>query len=179
MRNSDELVTTMDTYKLYKKRAKVIRFTRKEYSTLVGNFMKFLFQQLLDGEEIFLPFYLGRLYVMGYKVHARITKDGEVRDLAPSWMKTLKLWEKNPEAKKQRKIVYCTNEHSDGYRYHMVWSKTSSKLKHKRLYSFVLCRKNKRALHARIMAGQEYLRRETVGRRHWTSRGRGVKREEE
>ena len=157
-RSNKEMVTTRDTYRLYKKRAKVIRFTNGEYSALVGRFMKFIIQQLLDGEEVCLPFSLGRIYIMGFKIKVKIDKEGRITNLAPSWNKTLELWDRNPKAKEKKQIVFCTNEHSDGYRYHVTWSKTGANLKHKRLYSFIMARRNKRMLHGRIMEGKEYMR---------------------
>ena len=55
--------------------------------------------------------------------------------LPPNWAKTKELWEKNPEAKAKKQLVYCTNDHTNGIRYKIIWSKRRVLVENKTLYS--------------------------------------------
>jgi hypothetical protein len=86
----------------------------------------------------------------------KFNRDG-IPLLPPNWAKTKELWDKNPEAKATKKIVYCLNEETDGVVYKLHWSKNRVPIENKLYYNFILTRANKRAIHQSIKQGKEYL----------------------
>jgi len=144
-----------DSYKLYK--------TEHEnpvdvstYVEISNGFMKFLIRKLFHKGEVLIPERLGILQIIGKKVNVRL-EDGEIKGLAPNWKKTLELWEENPEAAKNKKLVYHFNEDTNGIRYKFSWSKARVLVSNKTLYNLKLTRTNKRILSALIKQGKEYL----------------------
>ena len=57
-------------------------------------------------------------------------------NLAPDWKATRKLWEVDPEAKKNRKTVKHENSHSGGYTYMIRYFKRTANYKNKSVYRF-------------------------------------------
>jgi len=129
--------------------------TKSEYLKIANGYMKFLFAKVLKGEEVSLPSRLGSMFVTGVKKKLRFDING-VPLLPPNWGKTKQLWDRNPEAKLNKKLVYCTNEETDGITYKLHWSKNKVFIENKSLYSLRITRGNKRAIHNSIKAGQEY-----------------------
>lgn len=132
----------------------------KLYLEIVTGLMKFIMKKVFEGYDVQLSANdsLGRIGVRGVKTSGYIGKDGQIKGLAPHWTKTKELWDNNPQAKLDRTIVYCTNEHSGGVRYKLVWYKQDAKLPNKSLYTLKFCRKNKRTLNKLITVEQrEYM----------------------
>lgn len=130
-----------------------------EISTFIpiaNNYMLFLMDKVIAGEEVTLPARLGTLFIQGIKKKLSFNKDG-VPMLPPNWSETKKLWERNPEAKATRKVVYCLNEETNGVVYKLHWSKNRVPIENKLYYNFILTRDNKRAIHNNIKQGKEYL----------------------
>lgn len=148
-----------DSYSLYKK-----EFPKgediKTYVNLCNEFNKFLIEKVLEGEEVTLPHRMGYLYIFGRKQEINFDENGNVKGLAPDWVKTKKLWEDNPEAKQRKQIMYHTNEETGGIRYKFLWAKNGVFLLNKALYSLRLSRTNKRAILNRIRNGKEYIIKE-------------------
>jgi hypothetical protein len=124
--------TLRDVYKFYVKEVgkenalsyKVFRKLNDEKSELLVN------RILVDSETFRVPCNLGEI---------RISK----RRLNVS-SKVLKVdWE---TTKKIGKKVYHLNEHRNGYRYKVLWSKSKSKIENKTVYHFKPCRKFGRQL---------------------------------
>lgn len=145
-----------DSYKLYKKTYEHI-VGIKDYLLITADYNKFLIQKVLEGEEVSLPERMGILSILGKKQKIRFDEEGKVIGLAPDWVKTKKLWENNEEARINKKLLYHTNEHSDNVRYKYLWSKFRVLVENKTLYSLRMTRTNKRAVHAKILAGQVYI----------------------
>lgn len=123
----------------------------KTYLMITGNYHKFLLDKVVDGEEITLPARMGTLSVVGTEQEVRFGDDGKPI-LPPDWVKTRELWEKSPEAKAQKKLVYLTSD----IRYKFLWSKKRVLVTNKMLYSLRLTRTNKRAVSSAIKQGKEY-----------------------
>ena len=123
---------------------------------IANNYMLFLMDKVIAGEEVTLPARLGTLFIQGIKKKLSFNKDG-VPMLPPNWSETKKLWERNPEAKTTRKVVYCLNEETNGIVYKLHWSKNRVPIENKLYYNFILTRANKRAIHNNIKQGKEYL----------------------
>lgn len=143
-----------DTYKDYEESVKN-PITFKEYIDLTSGFMRFIMHKVFEGFCITLPAKLGTLEVIGKKQKVKIV-DGEIKGLAPDWVKTKELWEKNPEAKKQKKLIYHTNHQTNGYRYKFFWSKKRVLVEFKSLYTLKFTRSNKRTLSKMIFDGKPF-----------------------
>lgn len=122
---------------------------------IANNFNRALIKKVQDGYEVALPAKLGILSIIGQKKTLKFKEDG-TPILPPDWVKTKQLRENSPEAKAQRKIVYHTNEHTDGVVYKYNWSVARVLVPYKSLYNLQMTRKNKRAVWGLIMAGKEY-----------------------
>lgn len=149
-------VNTRETYKQYRKDNSE-HVDIKTYLHVFQLFIKFMMIKLLDGHDVILPARLGILGIRGSKVKPRIDENGEVKGLAPNWKETKELWDSNPEAKEKKELVYCFNEHTNGYRYKLVWFKKNYIFVNKNVYSFKLSRENKRDMMRKIKEGKEYI----------------------
>ena len=146
---------TRDSYVVYKNMSDN-PINISEYVQIINQFMKFLILKLLSTGEIILPERLGRLSIFGKKVNVRI-EDGEIKGLAPDWVKTKQLWDSDEEAKKNKQLVYHFNEETNGIRYKFAWSKNRVLVSNKTLYNLRMTRSNKRELSKLVREGKEYL----------------------
>jgi hypothetical protein len=148
-------VNIRSSYKTYKESVST-PVEEKQYLKIANGYMEFLIQKVLEGEEVTMPARLGTLFIQGVKKKLKFNRDG-VPLLPPNWAKTKELWDRNPEAKATKKIVYCLNEETDGVVYKLHWSKNRVPIENKLYYNFILTRANKRAIHQSIKQGKEYL----------------------
>lgn len=144
-----------ESYKLYKTLVNN-PIDIKDYLLLAAQYNSFLIEKVLAGKEVTLPSRMGTLSIVGRKQKIRFDEDGKVVGLAPDWVKTKELWANNPQAKKEKKLLYHTNSHTDNVRYKFLWSKKNVAVENKTLYSLRLTRDNKRAVHKKIMEGTLY-----------------------
>jgi hypothetical protein len=129
----------------------------KEFVSIANEYMKFLFEKVLEGEEVTLPAKMGTLLITGRKRALKFNKDG-VPMLPPNWGATKKLWERDPEAKATKKVVYCLNEHTNGVSYKINWSKNRVPIENKIYYNLIMVRENKRAVNKKVTKEKkEYL----------------------
>ena len=128
----------------------------KDFVSIANGYMEFLINKVLEGEEVTLPARLGTLFIQGVKKKLAFNKDG-VPMLPPNWSETKKLWDRNPDAKATRKVVYCLNEETNGVVYKLHWSKNRVPIENKLYYNFLLTRGNKRLIHKQIKQGKEYI----------------------
>lgn len=146
---------TRDSYVVYKNMSDN-PINISEYVQIINQFMKFLILKLLSTGEIILPERLGRLSIFGKKVNVRI-EDGEIKGLAPDWVKTKQLWDSDEEAKNNKQLVYHFNEETNGIRYKFSWSKNRVLVSNKTLYNLRMTRSNKRELSRLVKNNKEYL----------------------
>ena len=146
---------TRDSYIVYKNMS-VNPINISQYVQIINHFMKFLSSKLLSTGEINIPERLGKLSIFGKKVNVRI-EDGEIKGLAPDWVKTKQLWESDEEAKNNKQLVYHFNEETNGIRYKFSWSKNRVLVSNKTLYNLRMTRSNKRELSKLVREGKEYL----------------------
>lgn len=126
------------------------------YLQITNQFMKFLSSKLLSQGEINIPERLGKLSIYGKKVKVKV-EDGQIKGLAPDWVKTKELWESDKEAKNKKQLVYHFNEETNGIRYKFAWSKNRVLVSNKTLYNLRMTRSNKRELSKLVKEGKEYL----------------------
>lgn len=148
-------INIRSSYKLYKEDVET-PVEEKQFLVVANGYMEFLIQKVLEGEEVTMPAKLGTLFIQGIKKKLKFSVNG-IPMLPPNWRKTKELWEKNPEAKQTRKIVYCLNEETGGVVYKLHWSKNRVPIENKLYYNFILTRANKRAIHQEIKQGKEFL----------------------
>ena len=146
---------TRDSYVVYKNMS-VNPINISQYVQIINHFMKFLSSKLLSTGEIIIPERLGKLSIFGKKVKIRI-EDGEIKGLAPDWVKTKELWDSDSIAKQNKQLVYHFNEETNGIRYKFAWSKNRVLVSNKTLYNLRMTRSNKRELSKLVREGREYL----------------------
>ena len=127
----------------------------KDFIKLNRGFMMFIKNKILDGESVVLPVKSGKIEIIGKKVKPLLI-DGKLSGLAPDWVSTKELWKKDPEAKKNKKLIYHFNEHTNGIRYSIHWYKLYTGARYRSLYAFYAVRTFKREIWKRIMGGKEY-----------------------
>jgi hypothetical protein len=99
-----------------------------------------------ESGELRLPHRLGYLRIRKFKTKLKLDHNGQLitRHLQPNWKATNKLWEENENAKKEKKIVWHTNKHTNGYYYKWYWDKRACNITNHTVYSLVMSRDNKR-----------------------------------
>lgn len=142
------------SYKLYKETA-VNPVEKSLYNKLCRDYLKFLSARLLLDGSVKLPERLGTVEIQGTKAKFRV-EDGLIKGLPPDWYSTRKLWEENPQAKEEKRVLFFFNEETNGIRYKFHWNKTGVVTPNKYLYQLQLCRTNKRELARLIKSGKEY-----------------------
>ena len=146
---------TRDSYVVYKNMS-VNPINISQYVQIINHFMKFLSSKLLSTGEINIPERLGKLSIFGKKVNIRI-ENGEIKGLAPDWVKTKELWDSDLIAKQNKQLVYHFNEDTNGIRYKFAWSKNRVLVSNKTLYNLRMTRSNKRELSRLVKNNKEYL----------------------
>ena len=126
------------------------------YLNVVTKFIEFTAKQILSGRLVKLPEGCGNMIIEGKKIVVRFDEDGNIKNLAPDWVNTKKLWDSNPQAKAEKKLLYHFNEHSAGIRYRLNWEKKLINIPNKILYGFILSRSNKRTIWKAVKEGTEY-----------------------
>lgn len=143
-----------DSYSVYLKNSEN-PVDLKLYMLIVNDYMKFLSSKLLESGQISLPERLGNLEVVGKKSRI-VIEDGVIKGLAPDWVETKELWDRDPQAKASKQLAYHFNEDTNGVRYKFFWSKNRVLVANKTLYTLRMTRTNKRDLSSRIKQGKEY-----------------------
>ena len=148
-------LNSSDGYKVYKKSVKR-PLDKKDFVLVINEYFQFISKKLVDTGHIVLPERLGKVEIVGRK--SKVTfEEGKIKGLAPDWKATKELWEEDPEAKKNKQLVYHFNENTGGIRYRYNWYKTRVIANNKYYYNLVMTRNNKKALNKKIMEGKEYL----------------------
>lgn len=129
----------------------------KIYIEIVLGFILHLVKIIFSGKQVRIPDRLGVMGIKGKKAKIRLDADGNIQGLMIDHKATNDLWERDPEAKAQRKKIYHFNEHSDGYRFRLHWYKKNMNVTNKFNYCFRFSRANKRAMSKLIKNNVEYL----------------------
>lgn len=111
------------------------------YRKVVTEYFQHLRQELLySSKEVRLPYRLGSIQVVKHR-----PKHYDGRSLRIDYQET----------KKQNKLIYLVNEHSDFYKYRLYWKKYDVIIPNKTKYQLTLTRANKREL-AQIIKNKLY-----------------------
>ena len=144
-----------DTYKSYKEKYEE-PISKKDYVDLNSLYNKFLLGKVLQGEIVTLPANIGDLAIIGKKRKITFDENGEIKGVGVDWVKTKALRERSETARLERKRVFYTNSHSDGFVYKYLWTKKGYLIENKNLYSLKLTRTNTRTLSNLILSGREF-----------------------
>ena len=142
-----------DGFKYYRKnRPKEHKYvlTESQYFSIIRRVNELLGEALINGEDVTLPYRLGRLEIRKYE--ARITTDGKkVRTNLPiDWDRTLKLWYEDKESYKNRTLIKVEEKEI----YKVYYNRNVAEFKNKSFYQFDINRKLKRRLKQNIKEGK-------------------------
>lgn len=134
--------TYRDSYKEYiKTNGKNIDYST--YKNILYEFSNVILNNLLYKSEcITMPYGFGYLCIVKYK---------------PKTLDKNRLSIDYKSSKEFGKIIYHLNEHSDGYKYRLFWSKIPKTFPERYKYQLQLVRKNKRLLAKLIFNNQDYI----------------------
>lgn len=158
-------VSLKDTIDLYWiKVPKKHRLSRLNYLRITADFMTFIMKLVFQGMKVHLPVKCGSFHIIGRKQNfdkldgLDLKKDKlKITNQFPvDWGATNKLWKTNPQAKKEKRLIYHFNEHTEHILYRIHWSVRDSKLTNSRFYKFNLSRANRLSLAQLIKNGQEF-----------------------
>lgn len=94
-----------------------------------------------------MPFRLGMLGIRKRRLTPWFDEDENlVNPLPINWGETLKLWEVDPKAKEEKKLVRHYNQHTKGFVARWYFSKKTATFKWKSAYAFIPCRTAKKEL---------------------------------
>jgi len=106
-------------------------------------------EMILHNRFFKLPFRLGTIMILKVKPEPKFKKNGTL-SLPIDYKASNKLWEKDPEAKKNRKFVYHRNLHTGGYLMHFKWVKGNTNVRNIKGYQFKAVKGAKRELVAAL-----------------------------
>ena len=142
-----------DGYKFYRKnKPKDPKYvlTESQYFAITRKVNEFLIEALSKGEDVILPFRLGRIEVRKYE--SRITWDGKkVKSNLPiDWDRTLKLWYEDEEAYKNKTLVKVEEKEI----FKVYYNKHLADYNNQVFYEFNINRELKKRLKQRIKEGR-------------------------
>ena len=142
-----------DGYKFYRKnKPKDPKYvlTESQYFAITRKVNEFLAEALSRGEDVILPFRLGRIEVRKYE--SRITWDGKkVKSNLPiDWDRTLKLWYEDEEAYKNKTLVKVEEKEI----FKVYYNKQLADYNNQVFYEFNVNRELKKRLKQRIKEGK-------------------------
>lgn len=99
--------------------------TPKIYRKVLKEFNMYLVQQIVEGKKVELPCGLGWLEISKHKPAYKI-ENGKLNTvkLPVDWEKTNAYWKKDSKAAAAKKVLFHTNDHTDGFRYKIYWQKS-------------------------------------------------------
>lgn len=118
---------TPQLYKFYKALDPKRAVSERVYSKVLGEINEKIFDMIImDNFELVIPYSLGKKRIKKCKIRLKLKEDGtlDTSRLIPDWKTTLALWAKDEECKAAKQIVYLTNQHTNGYKFHFFWNKT-------------------------------------------------------
>lgn len=133
------------------------KITKILYTAIIKEYLKAKTNDIIYNAGTFkYPNRLGSLRIKKKKSKLRL-KDGKLdtKYIPVDYKATNELWKKDPEAKKNKKCVFLTNDHTDGYKYSFFWSKQVCDVPNNSVYQFIPTRTLKRSLSEVLKRGDE------------------------
>lgn len=103
---------------------------------------------ILLGFDFDMPSGLGSLGIRKYKCTPYFMQDGTLRlnHLPVDYKATKEFWKNNAEARKEKKLIRHTNDHSDGYKGKFYWDKRTCNVRNQSVYIFLAIRLHSRKI---------------------------------
>lgn len=139
IRNRKQSYTTYDIYNNYDKKDQIPYST---FRNIVDKLNDSILSVLQNGQNYKLPCSLGTVQIVKYK-----PKGYNEHSLSIDFN----------ESKKLDKRIYHLNEHSNGYKYRLYWSKQPFSFTNRYKYQLCFTRANKRQLAQLIFNNKDYL----------------------
>lgn len=121
----------------------------RTYTKIVKEFNKWISNKIIHNPKgVVMPYKLGRLLIVKFKTPPILLSNGIVlkKHIPVDWNSTLKLWEKDEDAKNKKILVRLLNTHTDGYSYQWKRDHKRSTVRNNRVYLFTATRTNKLTL---------------------------------
>ncbi len=158
---------TKDIYQFYKENLKPI-YTFKEnieenkenktlgeydisskmFSNILRDINKELIKiMILENFEFKIPYRLGLISLKQKKIKIKLDENGELetKNLSLNFKATKDLWKEDDEAKKNKSLIFYTNEHTNGNKVSWWWSKKGANTLGIKVYYFKPCREMSRS----------------------------------
>ena len=143
IRKNKKSYTISDMYKAYTKENEALDVPYLRFKRILGSVNEVIKESILDGSEGFkMPYGLGFVQIGKYRPKSYTSK---------SLSKDYKA------SKEYGKPIYHLNEHSDGYKYRLYWSKVPRTFPDRYKYQLNLVRANKRYLAQLIFQHKDYI----------------------
>lgn len=145
---------TPDYYKHYikthcrKDKTSKYYITQSQYTNILKKFFQLLIEEkVYKGEEVVLPYNMGKLFIRKMKSTVKLDENGKlINHLPVDFGATRKLWRENEEAFKKKIIVRHLNKHTNGFVFKFIYNKDKARYRNKSMYRFEPTRKHKRNL---------------------------------
>jgi hypothetical protein len=113
-----------------------------DYCKIIDTFNQKLRDEILfNSFDYNMPSRLGLLGIRKKKLTPWINEEGKLINPLPiDWKATMDLWEVDPLAKKEKKLVRHFNEHTKGFIAQWYYSTTKANFQWKSAYAFIPCR---------------------------------------
>lgn len=142
-----------DAYKYYRKnkpKEKQFVLTESQYFSIIRRINLLLIEELLQGNEITLPYHMGKVELRKYNKSIRIGENGEVfTNLPIDWNKTLELWYNDSDAYHNKTLVRM--EENEIFK--IYYNKASANYENKSFYEFIFNKDLKSRLKQKIKEG--------------------------
>lgn len=142
-RKNKKSYTTSDMYRYWCEENVDVDVSYLRFKRIIDKVNKTILEQLQDASEGFkMPYGLGYIQVVKYKPKGYTDKSLSVDYKA---------------SKEYDKKIYHLNEHSQGYKFRLYWSKLPATFPDRYKYSLSFVRANKRRLAQLIFNHQDYI----------------------
>lgn len=129
------------------------------FSAIVKDFNKEVMRRILLQTLVFkLPSKLGTFSIGKLKHDVIIDENDNIKRFIwypPDWKSTKELWARDPQAKKEKRIIRYMNDHSDGYTFTLFWDRSSCRVMNFKWYKAKLLKANKELLGSEVLAGNK------------------------
>lgn len=141
-----------DYYKYYRKnKPKESKYilTESQYFSIIRSINNYIVELLSRGEDIILPFRLGRLELRKYKTKMSWNGEKVVSNLPIDWDKTLKLWYEDEDSFKNKKLIKAEVKEV----FKLYYNRNLANYNNKSFYQFNFNRELKKKLKNNIKEG--------------------------
>ena len=137
-----------DIYKYYcEKYGNKFNLTKAQFRLILKDLNDAKFKHIINKAWTFrIPARLGDIRIRKRKVLFKLNKDGELdtKYLNVDYNETNKLWARDPKAKKEKRLIFHFNEHTDGYKFPWFWDKRTSNAEGQTYYKVIITRTHNR-----------------------------------